>query len=476
MFNFTKDVVIGLEIHMSLKTNSKLFCSCKNSCVDENAAPNSNVCPVCLGHPGSKPVINKKVLEYALKLCKAAHCRISPHVIFSRKSYFYPDLSKNFQTSQYEIPIGNEGFIELPTGKKVNLIRIHIEEDPASLVHVGASLSTADSTLIDYNRSGDPLCELVTAPEIDTPEEAREFMKTLIAMLNHLEIFDIKKCTIKADANVSIKESGYIRAEIKNVGGFKDIERALKYEIERQKRVFKEGGKLILETRGFDSESGQTYSMRSKETEADYGYIIDTDLPQVSVKDWKIEIPKMPVDFANEFAEKYKDKGIKFEDVYIIANHKVFGKAYLKAVNSVGPELATKWFRHIIPTPFLAKYSDINEIEEINEAEILELIELFSKGKVSDLIAKQILEKLVTEKFSPISYLKEHNLEMVSNTDELLTFCKESIETSPQAVEDHKKGEPRAVNFLVGNVMKKSKGKANPGEVKKIIEELLAKL
>ena len=232
---FDSDVVIGLEIHISLLTNTKLFCGCKNSNLDSDAAPNTFVCPICLGHPGSKPVVNKKVIEYAMKLCEAAGSELAKNVVFSRKSYFYPDLSKNFQTTQYELPIGEGGEIELPSGKKVKLTRIHIEEDPAALVHAGSSVATSESTLIDYNRSGNPLCELVTEPDMQSPEEAREFLKTLIGMLNYLEIFDIKKCTIKADANVSVKESGYIRAEIKNIGSFKDIERALEYEIERQR-------------------------------------------------------------------------------------------------------------------------------------------------------------------------------------------------------------------------------------------------
>jgi aspartyl-tRNA(Asn)/glutamyl-tRNA(Gln) amidotransferase subunit B len=468
--NFTSDVVIGLEIHISILTESKLFCSCKNSAqLDENVKPNSSVCSVCLGHPGSKPLVNEKAIEYALKLCKAAKCKISPEVIFSRKSYFYPDLAKNYQITQYEIPIGNEGEVELPSGKKIGLVRIHIEEDPAALVHAGGSVLSAESSLIDYNRSGNPLCELVTLPDIESPEEAREFMKTLIGILNYLEIFDPKRCTIKADANVSIKESGYVRAEIKNIGSFSDIEKALKYEIERQKEAAAKGEKFVVETRGWDSDTGTTYSMRTKESEADYGYIIDTDLPVIETFD--VKIPKMPVEFAREVAEKHK---VSFEDAYIIANQKAFGKIYQEAVK-IDAKKATNWFRHVVPTSYVAKYGDIMLVDDdkVYSDKILELFKLFMDKKVSDKIMKEILEKLVEEDFSPSEYIKSQGLEMVSDSGELEGFCNEAISENPAAVEDFKGGEPKSLNFLVGQVMKKSKGKANPGEVSKILQSLL---
>ncbi len=475
--NFTADIIIGLEIHIGLNTKTKLFCSCKNDdCNDLGISePNLNVCPVCLGHPGAKPVVNIEAIKSALKLCYCAKCEIAKEVVFSRKSYFYPDLGKNYQTTQYEIPIGLGGEIELPSGKKISLTRIHIEEDPASLVHVGG-LADAKFSFIDYNRSGTPLVELVTNPDLNSPEEAREFMKTLIGILSYLGIFDLKNGLIKADANISIKESNYTRAEIKNINGFKEIERALFSEIDRQKKAVSNGEKLCIETRGWNSETGTTYLMRKKESEADYGYIIDTDLVPIELteeikNEIKKNLPKIPIDFAKEISKQYN---LNFEDVYIIANQKAFSEVYLKAI-MINPDLATNWFRHIIPKPFIAEFGDLELTpkENINEEGILELFKLFNDKKISDKVAKDILEKLVLTKFSPKDFIKENNLEMVSNTGELESFCKDAINENPQAIQDFNKGEMKSLNFLVGQVMKKSKGKANPAEVRKIIEEIL---
>ncbi|MBI2652073.1 Asp-tRNA(Asn)/Glu-tRNA(Gln) amidotransferase subunit GatB [Candidatus Woesearchaeota archaeon] len=278
---FTSNIVIGLEIHIELDTKTKLFCSCPTKGSEE---PNTRTCETCLGMPGSKPVLNKKSVEFALKLCLALNCEISPELIFSRKSYFYPDMSKNYQISQYEMPLGRNGKLRLRNGKEIGITRVHIEEDPASLIHP-VGLKESQYVLVDYNRSGNPLVEIVTEPDLTSPEEAREFMKQLITVLNYLEIFDINEGIIKADANVSIKESDYTRIEIKNITGFKEIERALVYEVNRQKEEIKHHKKIEHETRAWDSEKGITFSLRKKETEEDYGYIIDTDLTVVEITD-----------------------------------------------------------------------------------------------------------------------------------------------------------------------------------------------
>ena len=254
---------------------------------------------MCLGHPGSKPVANKKAVEYAIKLAMALKCKLAKQVIFSRKSYFYPDMSKNYQITQYEIPIGENGSMELASKKT----KVHLEEDPAALTHPGG-LGKAQYVLVDYNRSGNPLCEIVTEPELNSPEEARDFMKTLVTILQYLKIFDPEKNIIKADANVSLKSNNYVRAEIKNITGFKEIERALKYEIERQKA---EGVKK-QETRAWNSDKGVTTLLRTKETEEDYGYIFDPDLVPIDItKDWlsKIKLPELPNEKAKNYVSKY---------------------------------------------------------------------------------------------------------------------------------------------------------------------------
>ena len=225
MKDFSNSIVIGLECHVELNTNTKLFCSCPAKGSEE---PNTRTCPTCLGMPGSKPVLNKKAVEFALKLCLALNCKISPELIFSRKSYFYPDMAKNFQISQYEIPLGKEGKLNLSNGKEIGITRVHMEEDPASLVHPSGMQKSA-YVLVDYNRSGNPLLEIVTKPELSSAAEARDFMKQLINVLNYLEIFDENYNIIKADANISIRESGFVKAEVKNITGFKEIEKALNY-------------------------------------------------------------------------------------------------------------------------------------------------------------------------------------------------------------------------------------------------------
>lgn len=464
--NFTTDVVIGLEIHVGIDTKTKLFCGCPNK---DAETPNTHVCPVCLGHPGAKPVVNEAAITAARTLCLAAQSTLAPEVVFSRKSYFYPDLAKNFQTTQYELPIGSGGKITLPSGKEIGLIRIHIEEDPAALVHSG-SVAQAAYSLIDYNRSGTPLLEIVTQPEISTPEEARAFLKTLLGILSYLGIFDVKNGLMKADANVSIKEGNYTRAEIKNINGFRDIERAITYEIQRQKDAVAAGETLVNETRGWDAESGRTYSMRTKETEDDYGYIIDTDLVPITLSDTDIKLPQLPVEFAREVAEKY---GVSFEDAFIIANQKAFGDAYRNAIARFDPKIATNWFRHIIPTPFASKYGDLTFVTEINEQEILKVLELFVEKRISDKVAKELLEKLTETTFDPEAYIQEHKLEMVSDSNQLEIWAKEVITANDAAVQDYKKGEEKSLNYLVGQVMKKSKGTASPADVKELLQRLL---
>src|SRR3989339_762298 len=289
---FKSDVVIGLECHLELATETKLFCGCPTYVKDQEDKPNTRVCETCLGMPGSKPVLNKKAVEFAIKIALALNCKISPELIFSRKSYFYPDMSKNYQISQYEIPLGKQGILKLRDGKEIGITRVHMEEDPASLIHP-AGLKESQYVLVDYNRSGNPLVEIVTEPDLASPDEARDFMKQLITVLNYLEIFDINNGIIKADANVSVKESNYTRVEIKNITGFKEIERALMHEINRQKEEIKHRRKIEQETRAWDSEKGITFTLRKKETEEDYGYILDADLV-------KIEITKEMLDKARQ--------------------------------------------------------------------------------------------------------------------------------------------------------------------------------
>ena len=474
MKKFITDIVIGLEIHAELNTKTKLFCGCPTKAKDGNEdLPNSRCCPACLGHPGSKPVLNKKAVEFALKLCIALGCEISPELVFSRKSYFYPDMAKNYQISQYEIPLGKGGRLKLHDGKEIGITRVHMEEDPASLVHPSGMKDSA-YVLVDYNRSGNPLAEIVTEPDFESPDEARDFMKQLISVLDYLEIFDANSGIIKADANVSIKESGYTRAEIKNITGFREIERALIYELSRQKDEIKNHRQINQETRAWDSERGITFSLRKKEAEEDYGYIIDSDLTAIEITgNWideiKSSMPELAQDKVKKFVEKYK---IKKEDAEVIAADRQLAEIFEKVANHVDANLAAKWIRRELTRVLNYSKKELNQ-SGITENHMIGLLSLIEKKRITEKIGQQIIEKLAQEPFDVDEYVKKENLESVSDVSELDKFCREAIAENPKAAEDYRNGEQKSLNFLIGKVIAKTKGKADPNAARELILEKL---
>jgi aspartyl-tRNA(Asn)/glutamyl-tRNA(Gln) amidotransferase subunit B len=459
---FDNEIVIGLEIHVELNTDTKLFCSCPTKGKEE---PNSRTCEICLGHPGSKPKINKKAIEYALKLARALNCKISEKIIFSRKNYFYPDMSKNYQITQYEQPLGEKGYMFLED-KKIGITRVHLEEDPASLIHP-SGLSKSKYVLVDYNRSGNPLCEIVTEPELNNPEEARQFMKSLITILQYLKIFDPDKNIIKADANVSIKESGYIRAEIKNISGFKEIQKALEYEILRQKKSLEDSQKLKQETRAWDSEAGITMLLRTKETEDDYGYIFDPDLVPIETKQFKVSIPELPYEKYKRYVKEFK---ISKEDAFVITNEYKLTELFEKTIKKINPVLAAKWIRREVSRVLNYNKLDFSEMD-INAEEFIKMLELLEKNKITDRVAQKILDVLVLKKIDVSEYVKKQGLETVSDSGLIEKMCIDTIKENPKAVSDYKKGNENSLNFLLGHVMKKSKGKADPKLVKEILKK-----
>ena len=472
---FTGEVVIGLEIHVQLDTATKLFCGCptKQSAVGEEQ-PNTRCCPTCLGFPGSKPVANKKAIEYALRLCLALGCSLSETLVFSRKSYFYPDLAKNYQITQYELPLGTCGSMTLSSGKKVGLTRVHLEEDPAALVHPG-TLERSSFVLIDYNRSGIPLCEVVTKPDMASPDEARDFMKKLSAILEYLEIFNSETCVVKADANVSIKESGYVRSEIKNITGFKEIERALFYEVRRQKAAVAAGEKLMQDTRGWDADKGLSIRLRKKETEEDYGYILDTDIPVIDITpDWvaavKNTLPELPEEKVKKFVSAHK---IPEADAVVLAQEKLLAEMFEKVAEKIDPALAAKWLRRELLRVMNMNKQEFKDLL-IDEKHMIELLELVATKQITDRTAQKMLEELIIAPFSPKQHVKEKGLGAVSDTSIITTYCKEAIAENPAVVSDYKQGNEKAFHFLVGVVMKKSKGKAVPGEVNSAMLRLLS--
>jgi len=466
---FSTDIVIGLEVHVELNTKTKLFCGCVTS---GNEEPNTRTCAVCLGFPGSKPVLNKKAVTYGLRLGLALHCTINPELIFSRKSYFYPDMAKNYQITQYEIPLAVNGHV-IVGDKKVGITRAHLEEDPAALVHP-SGMRTSRYVLIDYNRSGNPLIEIVTEPVLENPEQARDFMKKIITILQYLEIFNMKKGIIKADANISIKESGYCKIEVKNITGFKEIERALHYEIARQRKEIAEGHTLFQETRSWDADRGITTGLRKKETEDDYGYIIDPDLVVMDMDISFIEKTRnaMP-ELADAKILKYmkKHKLAKL-DAEVIAQERALAELFEKVAEKIDPLLAAKWLRRELVRVLHYTKKELSDLK-LDEKHLIDLLALVESNKITDTTAQKLMEKLVVKPFDVKAYVKKEKLEAVSDLGALEKFCKEAIHASPKAVEDYKKGNEKALHFIVGKVMAKTKGKATPKEVNSILKKLL---
>jgi aspartyl-tRNA(Asn)/glutamyl-tRNA(Gln) amidotransferase subunit B len=466
---FKNNIVIGLEIHVELNTKSKLFCSCATQ---GSELPNTRVCQICLGHPGSKPVVNKRAIEFAIKLAMALNCKLAKEVVFSRKSYFYPDMSKNYQITQYEEPIGIDGSIKI-MDKIIGITRLHLEEDPASLVHP-AGITKSKYVLIDYNRSGNPLVEVVTKPELTSAEEAREFMKSLVTMLQYLGIFNPDKNIIKADANVSIKELNYVRSEVKNITGFKEIQRALEYEIQRQKQLVQENKTMVQQTRAWDSAKGITTMLRTKETEDDYGYIIDPDLVPIDMDKKLIDKLKKDIpELSNEKYERYVKKlKISSDDAYVITNELSLTKIFEESINKIKPDLAAKWIRRE-----LTRVLNYNKIDasnmKINSKQFIIMLELLQDKKITDKVAQKIIEQLVVKDIDVKDFVKKQGLEAVSDIGELEKFCKEAIVENKKAVDDYKLGKEMAINAIIGGVMRKTKGKADPKDVKEMIKKLI---
>ena len=469
------DVKIGLEVHVQLKTATKLFCSCP-TIADE---PNTAICPTCLGHPGSKPVLNAKALEFATKLALALGCTITPHMTFSRKIYFYPDQSKNYQITQHETPLGSTGCLALTEVRAtvdaahktplavpriVTINRVHMEEDPGALIH------EQNNCLIDYNRSGIPLCEIVTAPDMRHASEAEEFMEKLAHVLTYLGIFDINTCVIKADVNVSVREKNFQRVEIKNITGFKEIYRAILFEIERQKRE-----EVKKETRGWSAERGVTYHMRSKESEEDYGYITEPDLPTFMIsQDWikqvKATIPELGETRAKRWVVEWR---VDTADAKILSADLEIANLFEHIVKkNVDPIFAGRWVRREVLRILNDKKTTLDKTH-FTADNLAELFSLLTAKKITDRIGQRIVEQLADKNFSPAAYVREQKLEAVSDEGALKKACEEAIAKNAKAVEDYKKGNEKSIMFLVGQVMKMTGGKAAPNVVKELLTSLL---
>ncbi len=474
--------VIGLEVHCELKTNTKIFCSCSTEFGGE---PNSHVCPVCLGLPGALPVFNKKVLEFAIRAGVALNCKISEYSVFDRKNYFYPDLPAAYQISQNDFPICKAGKLEIDVNgnkKTIGINRIHMEEDAGKLVHESSSIAGSNYSLADYNRGGTPLLEIVSEPDMRSAEEARLYLEKLRSVLEYLGISDVKmeQGSLRCDANVSVRPVGTekfgTRVEIKNLNSFKSLQRAIEYEIERQIEAIEDGETLVQETRGWDEEKGITVSMRSKEQAEDYRYFPDPNLVPIIVDPQMVaEIRESLPELPDAKRERYiKELGLPEYDAGIITSSKALAEFFDQTVALFNePKTVANWLMGELLRLLNANNMEMQQ-SRITPNNMASLLQLVADGTISGKIAKSVFEEMFTTGKEAQAIVKEKGLVQISDVDSLGAIVDKVIAANPQSVADYKAGKEKAIGFLVGQVMKETKGQANPGLVNKLLKEKLS--
>ena len=482
-------VVIGLEVHVQLETATKIFCGCSTTAADDEE-PNSRTCPVCLGLPGALPVLNEGAVEAAVKIGKALNAEIPERTTFHRKNYYYPDLPKNFQLTQYDAPICQQGSLEISVEgdrREIGITRAHLEEDPGSLQHKGGSIDTAEATLINYNRAGTPLVEIVTEPDFRSPAETRAFLAKLEEVLEYLGVFDATRDgSLRVDANISlvdaeeVDDAGEIddsvledanRTEVKNISSHKAAEKALAYEVSRQKNAVKRGRALETETRHWDESRGITVSMRSKESEADYRYFREADLPPLEVADWKetIDIPELPDARRERFVADY---GLDSEAASKLTSTKEVADFFEAVAEEFDPDVAATWVADNLLGELNYRDMLITDIEGRLE-EFSHLIELVENDELTVKNAEEVvLRSMLDDGDDPETIIDREGLGKADD-DAIADFVTEAIDENPDAVDDYHSGEDGALNFLVGQVMQKSGGSADPGSVNQLLREEL---
>ena len=456
------EIKCGLEIHgyINVENKTKLFCNCA---IDENAKPNTNICPICTAMPGSKPMLpNKEAVDKIIAIVLMLGCKLNKRLLFQRKHYSWPDLPAGFQktiSGSYSNPVGVNGkFLG------IGISDVHLEEDPARWDPVTGN--------VDYNRSGFPLVEIVTEPDFKSTGQLREWLKALLTTLNYIKAID-KNSGVKADTNISIGPK-FNRVEVKNVNSFKNIVRAAEYEVLRQEEEIKQGKEIRQQTRAFDEKHGKTVFMRLKEEAADYMFIPEPDLPVINIDDNYIEkirktLPERPDEKIKRFIAKYK---IKKEDAFVICSDIMLSELFEKTAKKINPLLAARWLRFELLRVLNYNKKELSETE-INEKHMISLLTLIEENKITETTAQKILENLAEKPFDVNSYVKEHKLGAISGVEELEKICKDVIKKNNKVVSDYKKGRKEALNFLVGQVMKATKGKASPKHVNEIIKRLI---
>ncbi|WP_277288084.1 Asp-tRNA(Asn)/Glu-tRNA(Gln) amidotransferase subunit GatB [Veillonella montpellierensis] len=475
------ETVVGLEVHTELKTKSKIFCGCTT---EFGGAPNTHVCPICLGLPGVLPVINKKVVDYAIKVGLALHCDILQFNKFDRKQYYYPDLPKNFQTSQYDLPICLNGYLDIEVDgntRRIGITRIHMEEDAGKLVHSGNTISDSNSSNVDYNRTGVPLLEIVSEPDIRSGAEAKAYVEKLRSILQYLDVSDcrMEEGSLRCDANISIRLMGDTKlgtkSEIKNMNTLTGIQKGIEYEALRQAQLIEDGGSVVQETRTWDDAQGITLSMRKKEKENDYRYFPEPDLVPIIISDEQIEaarqsLPELPDQKLARFIEELK---LSREDATILTSTRQSAEYFESAIAAGSdPKTVANWM-----LGDLSKMVNENNLTfdkaKVTPQQLSAMIALIEKGTISGKIAKKVIVSMWNTGKDADTIVKEEGLVQITDTSAIEEIVKQVIANNPKPVEDVKSGNNKAIGFLVGQVMKESKGRANPGLVNQLLQKLL---
>lgn len=471
------ETVIGLEVHVELGTRTKIFCSCAN---EFGASPNTHVCPVCLGSPGVLPVLNERALALGIRAALALHCEVRTSSKFDRKNYFYPDSPKAYQISQYDEPIGERGYVDITVAgqvKRIGVTRVHLEEDAGKLNHS----PFGDASLVDFNRVGVPLIEIVSEPDLRTPEEARLYVEELRAIMRYCEVSEcrMEEGSLRCDANISLRPVGAVtlgtKTEIKNMNSFRHVQRGLEYEEKRQAQELAAGRTITQETRRWDDGSGATIVMRTKEDAHDYRYFPDPDLPRILLSSAYIErrreeIPELPAAKRDRFVTDY---GLPLYDAGVLTAERTVAEYFDATAKRVqDPKLASNWIMGELMAHLRAEGRELAEIA-VRPEQLAELITLIEDGTISGKIAKDVFQDMLVSGKGARALVQEKGWVQISDESALRMIARRVIEANPKSVEDYRAGKEKALGSLVGQVMKETKGKANPQVVNRLIVEMV---
>lgn len=473
------ETVIGLEVHVELHTNSKIFCGCST---EFGAPPNTHTCPICLGHPGVLPVLNRQAVDYAMKAAMALNCTIGDRSKFDRKNYFYPDSPKAYQISQFDQPIGEHGWVDIEVNgetKRIGITRLHLEEDAGKLTHIDGGYAS----LVDFNRVGTPLVEIVSEPEISSPEEARAYLEKIRAIMQYCEVSDVKmeEGSLRCDANISLRPYGQkefgTRAELKNMNSFRGVQKGMEYEEFRQAEILDDGGVVVQETRRWDEGQGKTITMRGKEQAHDYRYFPDPDLVTLDIDDaWKerirSSIPELPDARKERYTSQY---GLPSYDAAVITASKPLADFFEESLKFTGDaKSVSNWIMGDLLGYLNSSNLELSGVKVSGQG-LGEMIGLIEKGTISNKIAKVVFKEMLESGKLPQQIVEEQGLVQISDEGAILSIVEQVVAANPQSIEDYNAGKQKAIGFLVGQVMKESKGKANPGLVNKLLIDVLSR-